>query len=588
MTKIIMLIRSHYLAVVCFFLVGAFSIAPQFLAIKSLGGDYRGIPFFYVNDNIYYTAKIQEILDGYGWVSSPYFFEYKNLPSLILPIGEYFYAIPAFVLRLSAAETAVLFNGFLLPAVLFFLVYLLVRRVTNATDFRGKLNAVAAGLLVILSLDLPALKVVWAIVSDQYKYAAYLSWVRPVNPITGAILLFCFLLLLWALINSSNRRRIYIGIAAGMVLSLMVGYFFSWGTAASVWAAFMLLFLLKKDWSVARAIFFAGLLGFILLLPYFFRTFSFISSEREVVEASYGVSFTHQPVFNKILTLALLIYLSTFFYEYLSKKKIGEKHGGPVWWFCLSLILGGFIALNQQIVTGMTVWYYHFSQYTATLAIVAALAPLYLVFRTKTPKIVLVANFLIILIFLTYGTAVAATYKYGIEGMRELQKYRMVFDWLRDNGEKDCVVLVKEIKEERFALLIPAFTQCNVYMTISSGLSSMPLEHARHNFMIWLTLHGATAENIEQFLSENFKSLGVQYTKNWKENLSGVHDEKFKEITKQVAAEYRAFLDKDFLTELRKYRIDYLLSEESLSATLIERFGFTRLLGKFGPVYVYQ
>ncbi|MEK7072155.1 MAG: hypothetical protein AAB849_00075 [Patescibacteria group bacterium] len=588
MTKISTLIRNHYLAIICFFVVGAFSIAPQFLAIKSLGSEYRGIPFFYVNDNIFYTVRIQEILDGHGWVNAPYIFEYKNLPSLVLPIGEYFYAIPAFVLGLSAAETAVLFNGFLLPAILFFLVYLLMCKLTKVVDFRGRINAIACGLLVILSLDLPALKIVWAIVSDQYKHAAYLSWVRPVNPITGAILLFCFLLLLWSLVNSNNnKRRIYSGVMAGMVLSLMVGYFFSWGTAASVWAVLMFVFLLKKDWLTARAIFFVGLLGFGLLLPYFYRVFSVGIGQEGLASASYGMSFTHQPVFNKILTLALLIFLPTFFYECLSRKKNGEKLG-RVWWFCLSFILGGFIALNQQIITGRTVWYYHFSQYTAPLAIVAAMVPLYLVFKSKLPRIILVMNFLVILVFFVYGTAVAKSYKYGVEGMRELQKYHAVLSWLRVNGEKDCVVLIKENKEEKLAFLIPAFTQCNVYMTNLFGLSSVPLERAKHNSMIWMALSGATAENAERFLRENLQWSGTHYTGDWKESLSRMPDKKFKETVKQVAAEYRAFLGKDFLTELKKYKIDYLMSEDPLSVTLVKQFGFARLVGEFGPVYVYQ
>lgn len=590
MTKIVALIKSHYLAIICFFVVGAFSIAPQFLAIKSLGSEYRGIPFFYANDNIYYTAKIQEILDGHGWVSSPYFFEYKNLPSLVLPIGEYFYAIPAFLLKLSAAETAVLLNGFLLPAVLFFLAYLLIYKLTNTVYITGKINAVAGGLLVILSLDLPAVKSMWELVTDQYKYAFYLSWARPVNPITGAILLFIFFLLLWAIVNRGGRRLPYF---AGLIFALTVGYFFSWGTAAATWFCLSLIFLIKKNWLTARALLGAGLIGFLLLTPYFWRVFIILQdmalNDSKKPSVAYGMFFTHQAVFNKVLAVSLLIFLPLFIYEYLKKKKIEEKLGNE-WYFCLALILGGILALNQQIVTGKTIWYPHFVQYTTAAAIVAVAVSVYSFFKNRLPKLILLGDIFIMLLFFTLGFFILKTYVYGVEGMRNLQQYRGVIDWLRANGEKDCVVLTNSTEDkDTLSEIIPAFTQCYTYNSNLFGLSSTPLQRARHGFLVWMRLQIIRADNVERFLRENSPKLMTYYSERWEDTLIGPrNDFEFEERIKLAATEYRAFLKKDFLTELKKYRVDYIISEKQLDIKLVKELSNISEMKNIEDFYLYK
>ena len=113
----------------------------------------------------------------------------------------------------------------------------------EAESRSGKLTSITAGLLVTLGYQFVAFDT--AVSFFQGKEIAMDSsvWTRPVNPITGGILLFLFLIFAWKLLTDSRR---FLWIPAGLVLGLMHFYFFSWGVGLSIVAVLALFHLLKK------------------------------------------------------------------------------------------------------------------------------------------------------------------------------------------------------------------------------------------------------------------------------------------------------------------------------------------------------
>lgn len=581
--KIGVFFRQHWLALILAIVVGLISIASHLLTINALGDEYKGIPFFSANDNVWYTAQIREVLDGHGRVNSPYFFEYKNQSSLVLPIGEFFYALPSKLFNLSAPQ-AVLISKFLFPLVLFFLVYLLISRLTKEADsIINRINAMAGGLFVTLGYDLIDFKTAWPYIFGQIKSVNLLLWTRPVNPITGALLFFIFLILLWKVINNGQR---WLVLPTGLVWGLMIGYFFSWSLSLAVIAVLLAIFVLKKNYSVVKNLLLVCLIFFLAGLPYWLNIFSSLDSiggrERAVKN---GMFFTHQPMFNKVLLFCLFIFLPCFIYEYLQKRKNKEKMA-QWWWFCLSLLLGGLLALNQQVITGRTVWPYHFVQYTIPSSMVAMVVLFYNFVRPKLFRIWLIGVLGIIFSALILSITMARNYAYGVEDMRRMQRYGDILEWLDNNTQKDCVVLVGE--DQDLTTLIPAFSHCNDYATRWFALSMVPGERVHHNYLASLRIKGVGTEDVEDYLKEHQEEFRENFFTDWNV-IFGKGDKNYiEEKTKQIILDYKEFSKKDFTEALKRYRLDYILAEGDLDQEVKEDLPQLQFINNFNGVFLYK
>ena len=147
MPNMCLFIKNHARAIFCAFFVGLITVLPQFILPLSLGVDYKGIQPLLLDDEDIYRARIHEIIDGYPGVASPYFYEYKTAAVVVYPVNEWLYALPSFIFGLSFVIT---FSKFALPALLFFLVYLFIRRLTDKKDDEpvdSELAALAGGFL---------------------------------------------------------------------------------------------------------------------------------------------------------------------------------------------------------------------------------------------------------------------------------------------------------------------------------------------------------------------------------------------------------------------------------------------------------
>ena len=575
--------KEHYLALIFAGMVGLISVAPELLAINYLGADYKGIPFFGIGDNLYYTAKLQELNDGHFWISSPFFYEYKNEKSLILPIGELFYFLPQKLFVLSVSRI-ILINKFLLPAILFFLVYSLAHKLTGRKNFSNRINSIATGLFVVLGYHLIDFKNAWSLIAGQTQYLSLLLWTRPVNPITGAVLIFIFLLIIWKIIN---KKPFYLSIIAGIILGLMVSYFFSWGISLSFVAVLMLIFLVKKEYKIFANLLTVVLVSFLAVLPYWLNLLQLLTSDKGgELSMRNAMFYTHEPMPNKVLLACLLLFLPCLIYESYQKRKVQEKLE-IWWWFCLALLLGGLLALNQQIITGRTIWPYHFVQYSIPFAIVVTMVLFYNYIKPKFFSVWLAVVSLVILVSLLYGFASARSYIYSVNGMGQMQQYAAVFDWLNKNTPLDSVVLTKE-SEQNLSTLIPALTHCNVYVSSWIPLSLIPEDRVYHNYLSWLRINGVDPITVETYLYDHQAEVrGFFYT-----DIKMIFDEKennyIENKIKQLSLDYQEFVKKDYRSELKRYRLDYILSVGPLSPGIIKQLTGIKPIFEANNLFVYS
>ncbi|HRY52921.1 MAG TPA: hypothetical protein P5089_03750 [Candidatus Portnoybacteria bacterium] len=598
--------KSHYLAIIFAILVGFIYIAPNLFFIISLGAGYQGIPMMQTANEDFYLARIQEIIDGHPLVGSAAFWEYKDQPPMSPSGGEFFYALPSKLFGISPVNILVI-SRFFFPAVLFLLIYHLIRRLTGNHNFLTKINAIAGGLFALLGYDLIDYKTIWNFFAGGAVLPGnFLLWSRPVNPIIGGLLLFSFLLCLVAIIQRSKYIKTSIAGAAVCLALMFENYFFSWGIALSVWFVLLAIYFIKKEFQLTKRLAIAVFGGFILSAPYWYMSWqaSHNAMYQEVVLRS-GLFLTHYPLLNKLMLAVLVVYVFFVGLPIVGRLRLvggwkeslvlGLKKIADWQWICLAFIIGSLVSYSQQIITGRTIWPYHFVQYTIPLAIVVLMVLFCNVIGASWPKIWRLGMFVLVGVFLIWGSFnqinVYGRYYDYYKGM---QSYQPAFDWL-NKQEKDCVVLVGNDFKSGYPLfgLIPAFTHCNVYDSSSVALL-MPQERIYHNYLTHLRLQGVNGESIEEYLkNDNGEYRGYLFS-NWKGLFKGVKDfpdftdRLLEERLKNVPEDYRRFFSKDFRSELNKYRLDYILSVAPINEKVGEQLAGIKMVYSSNNIYIYD
>jgi hypothetical protein len=533
-----------------------------------LGSAYEGIQFTPLDDEEIYRARIHEVLDGYVSASSPFMYEYKSVAVAMPAVNEWLYVLPSLVIGLSAA---IVVNKFILPALLFFLIFLLIRRIT-----KDNLTSIAGGFLVFFSVEFVDYGYVLNVVYGGWPRP--LLWSRIVNPIVGAVALFAFLNLLWLIVERSWK---YAFIAAGIVLGLTVGYYFSLGIALSVLGVLFLVYAYRRNYVVAKEHALTGLLGFVVSAPYWYSVLSAIGGSREVAMRG-GMFFTHMPVFNKALIVAtfILALLSAYALRRDSVRSFARE-----WIFSWALIAAGWIAFNQQVITGREVWHHHFVQYATPLSALAVIIALSSSMRTVLPRIWKWGVIGVIVVCCLFGLYSIAHVSPRLDAFRHHQSYGAMFKWLETNAEKECVVYVLE-EVEALARFIPAYSSCNVYKTTSTFFG-VPEERVLHNYLLDMRLKGVRLDDAETYLLRHEGEVRGYFFEDWNQALMNADPEWFEAKVPELTEAYRVFVKSPLKDNLAKYRLDYVVSEDPLAPGIIRELPGLERIVVAGEWHIY-
>ncbi len=555
--------KENYVGLIFALIVGLLSVAPHLLAWHALEDSYQGIPFMYSDNEDYYLSRIHEIADGHLLVGSPYLFEYKNALPLVPPVGEYFYIFIAHIFHLSIPN-AVVFAKFLFPVVLFLLVYSFVRIVSeHESSVKNIWGAVAAGLFVTIGYDLIDYHTLFSRLMHGTDRLFLSPWVRPVNPITGALILFTFLPLVW---QSLHKKSWGYPICAGIVLALSVGYIFTFGIACSIVGILILFSVWHRQLTAAKKLASILLLAIGLDTLYWLQIVPSLTGSGGGLAGRNGLLLLHTPLLNKVLLAATTLFFLLILYTrrrgiYITKEP--QKYLSI--WFMMSLLFGSVVALNQQIITGLAVWPYHFVQYSIPLAIVSLFISSFILLRPHFPHIWRSIVGITIFTCLLFGSVNAGTYVYAMNDFKSLQNYAPVFSWLNTHAEKDCVVLVSEDQNQQLSGIIPAFTSCNVYST--GNLSgSIPMDRVLHSMFVEMRLRGVSTSTASKFLTDNETLVRAYLFKDWLELLDSRKSGRIQAMTPDLTKKYMVFMETDFEKELKNYRIDYVISRGYLNS----------------------
>ena len=269
-----------------------------------------------------------------------------------------------------------------------------------------------------------------------------------------------------------------------------------------------------------------------------------------------------------------------------------------------AIILSGLLGLNMHLFAGISPQPGHFE--AVLLSPFVAMLIFYLLWHIsvneyKSNSIKNVSIFLkmyfkhisIVLIFilLTLGFYSQYAYAKNTHNLFSIEKeYLQSYDWLKNNSEKDSVVVTLNIEQN---LLLPVYTHNNVFYPY--GIFSLsPTNESLERLYISYKLFGLNQSNIENFIdnAENHAEIRKSYiridpvTKSFNEKFfqdailpeylfHGKYlgkDDNYHipdDVKKNIIKEFNIYINETKL--LSKYRIDYIMItpiEKSLFYTI--------------------
>ncbi len=576
-------LKTHRIAMLLTLFVGTVIGLPSILAPLAIGSAYLGIPFLPLSDEYFYMSRIREVLDGHLWTNAPYVYEYKSLLSPTFPVNEWLYAIPALVFGLIPVVVA---SKFVLPALLFVFSYFLFLSVFRRDDETTRWSAIAGSLVIVLGTEFVNYSYVFGIL-DGTKYPIENGWTRLVNPVMGGVQLLAFLFLIAEVWNRGWR---YAHIAAGIVLAGMVGYFFSFGLALSMLATLFLFALARKEYNVARALFTTGALSIFLDAWWWYKMlFSLGGEEGAALAMRNGMFFTHEPVLNKALLASTVVVGALFCYVYFFLRR---REYIREYLFAFALVVAGWIAFNEQVITGRQVWHHHFMQYTVPMGVAAIIIAGYYTFR-HLRYLWIFGTGSLATVCIAYGlyAVTAYTAPWDIDRHIHVQRAALYTTWFQQNAPKDCVVLanpndIDVFDEER---LIPTFSHCNTY-TVDFVPFGITRERIEHNYLLQLRMRGVSAAGVREHLLGQGVWIRQYFSSDWHQVFGyerGMEPWILDRIDRLTEA-YQHFMKVPLETQIKKYRVDYILSEGPLPRKLLAELPDLKLVASPGMYRIYQ
>jgi len=450
-------LRTWWLPLVLATLVGMIYVLPHVLFIADLGIDYQGIILMGTDAEESYAARVHEIYDGHYTVSNAFLYEHKNGPYLQPPLPELLMGLVGKLGGLSVGELFIVAD-FVLPAVMFLLAYGFTLLLTGS-----RLASVLGASLLVLGHHLFHF---WLPASLQFvltgiqRPATPLIFSRPVHPQLSLPFFFGCLVFLYRAVRDEEWRDV---VLAGVLLGVQFyTYPYCW-TFLYVGGSILFTFaLLRKEYRLCQRLAVVGGIGAVVSLPYW------INSAAAVHSPAYADYLRRSGMIaSRALTISKQLLVSIPLFALLHRPRDWR------YWFLLSLLIGGFVVLNQNVITGRQIQPGHWHWYTNKPTIIITLAVLLHNFFSGKGLGAYLRHWLrpwmgalalgLVVAFLA-GEALFVQVS-ALNAQREryvgYQSLAGAFAWLNANSTPDSVVLAAEPT----ATLLAGYTHNNVYIS---------------------------------------------------------------------------------------------------------------------------
>lgn len=566
--------KKHLPAVTVALIIGFLYLMPQLFFQLSLGDKFEGIYRVINNDELYYMARAQEIVDGHYLISNPYFVEYKNGLPMQLFLPDLLLALPAKFFNLSVYFFYELYD-LVLPATAFFLTYLIFYFLTRERFWSVYLSA-------------------WI-----FLVGYYFSFNRPVSPQFIFIFALTFIWLLLRIISRAKIKNIWLTIfAAANFGFLFYVYPYFWTYFSVVLVLLMMYYWWQKDFNLLKRFTFIFISGYVVGLPYFYQTWqaSRLPFFAETL-SRLGMIHTYFPS-GVAMSFAGLIILVLLAYDSLhcrDKRPIGLNV------FLMVAIIAFIISFNQHLITGRNSFFS--SHYEIIAYFIMAFSGAYwwwqhkkTAFLAGLPLVKIILSIFLIVIFTPiFKENLDFDYNQAVK----IQSWKATFDWLDKNTNTDDVVMANS----NLSHYIPSYTHDNILFNSVAKLHFVGTAELLDRFVLnnyWQ--QDFSPELIKTKLSSIYglqnKALAGRIKQQNKikklfnlpqDNLADIY---FPPQQIQSVIDYaKSVKENDWIYGLKKYQVKYIVvenDEDFKLASAISKFKFIELVYEDSSITIYK
>ncbi|MBI2635363.1 MAG: hypothetical protein HYW79_02355 [Parcubacteria group bacterium] len=528
-------IKYHWATIALAPVLGILMVLPFFYFYMKVGSDFHGVLPTVVNDELFYYARIKDVVDGHPFLSNAYLAEHKEgLPQQLF-LAEWLLAQPMKFLNVSVNAARLAYN-FLLPAVAFILTYWVLFLISKSRS--------------------------QSIISSTFLFFGMysLAFIRPVSPQFNFIFWLSQFIFLWLLITEQKQKWIWFSAVNFGLLFYIYPYY---------WTFYLIFFCLLAaayffaDKKLALKILIIAGGGLVSAIPYFY--FNYLATQLLYYEETLtrlGLIYSRFPSGARIIFWSLLGF--GFFGWFLWKKIINLDIKSL---FFISGILASVIAVNQHLITGKNIEFS--SHYDMAAMFFLVFTAIYLWSKRRDCRYLS-----IILLIIASGITVFGLINYSKrvfiidENAAYRQNYMPIFEWLNKNTEKDSVVYANV----DVSGLIPVYTANNVFYIREANLFFISDEEVLNRFI----LNNFFKDFGRDFVIENDRSVyGVRYVDAYGHAVQGNKLRKIlglkseseiylpEEAIQKVITRAKELQKRDFIEELKRFRVDYLIWDKN-------------------------
>lgn len=507
-----------WMTFVAFALMVLFIEAPLLWFPFYAGDAYQGINIAHFgNDEHHYLTRAKEVLEGHN-LGQPYLAEGKDLPDSFHSNVEQVALFPLVASGVGDSVDVVVLYNFLNAVavfVLLVLIYLLVYRLS-----KDRLLSTAIALFVIGGYHLIQDGTVFStLIRGEPLFSSLFNlYGRSVFPYALSIPFFAFFILTYLAVKDGSRLLIKNAsivtatVAAGVLFGfLFYDAFYAWTFALAFLGSLAIGTVLWRKWYSTITVAVIGVIGIAIgsfkLASYY--TF-FTSDFGAQISYFFLTVYTHAPVMSTT-GIATALLFAFYWYRY---------RDDPNNLFIFATILAGWVALEQQVVTGRSVQYGHYYWYfVVPLSILVALymaVRLLGSYRGSWARLASIA--LILIAFVNVAGVQYQSFPTTIPGKMREQDFAPIITKLQN---LPTGVILGDPGTESYPLLFTIYTDNDLYWVATAVTSLFPIEHLREALLVYLYLDAKTRAHPTDYLNNAIHEPSLSTTAGMYKDLEG-------------------------------------------------------------------
>lgn len=489
-------LRRHWIAVVMAFCITALVQAPLIAFPYAAGERYQGINIAHFgNDEHYYLSRAAEVAEGHS-LGQPFLAQGKDGPDPTFSYAERAVLSPGMLFRSVNHENVVAYMN-VANAIGVFVVFLLLYSLAFLIS-GSRLFALGAALFCIGGYSI--------VYNKTLFYNDFNVYGRSMFPYASSIPFLGSLILLWqGYVKGDVRFAVASGALAGLLCYI---YFFGWTFAFACIGTLIALSLMTRAYDALRIGLAAFATAVVVGAPAIWMLFSFFASQAGE-RMSYFLLSSHGRV--PIMSL-LGLATGALFIPYLYRNR-GDKNA----LFVAMIILAGWIALDQQLLTGRYVQYGHYYWYfVVPLSILVGSYMLWKLLPERYRWVLPAALILLALVNTAGGQyrSFSSTFE---QKLRE-QDFAPVLAALR---QKPSGTVFMGASGDTYPFLIPIYTDDDLYWLSAAALFPFPSGRLEEALLMNIYMEKDARSHPSDFLRDELNNGGEDTYTNLYTTLEG-------------------------------------------------------------------